>query len=97
MKLFGKKKSEPQQVTVGRFELEQDGQIAYLEYKLTGHILELSHTEVPESLRGHGLSAELAHTGFEYARENHLKVDIVCPQVARYLESHPEYRSFLLK
>jgi uncharacterized protein len=97
MKLFGSGKSEPRQVTSGRFELEENGQIAYLEYKLAGNILELSHTEVPEALRGKGFSAELAHTAFEYARENHLRVDIVCPQAARYLQSHPEYESLLLK
>jgi predicted GNAT family acetyltransferase len=96
MKLFGSKKAAPQRVTSGRFELEQDGQVAYLEYKLTGNILELSHTEVPEALRGKGLSAELAHTALEYARENHLKVDIVCPQAARYIQSHPEYSDLVM-
>src|SRR5436305_9836698 len=98
MKIFGSRKpaGPPQLVTSGRFEIERDGLIAYLEYKLAGNILELSHTEVPQALRGKGLSAALAHTGLEYARENHLKVDVVCPQVAKYMQSRPEYSDLLL-
>jgi predicted GNAT family acetyltransferase len=55
-----RKKPQPQLVTTGRFEIEQNGQNAYLEYSLGGNVLELSHTEVPEALRGLGLASSLA-------------------------------------
>jgi uncharacterized protein len=97
MKFFGEKKSAPELVTSGRFELERDGQVAYLEYKLAGHVLELSYTEVPEALRAMGLASSLAHTALEWARANHMKVDVVCPSVAEYLERHPEYSDLLLR
>ena len=97
MKFFGKKHRPQELVTNGRFELERDGQIAYLEYSLAGTVLALIHSEVPEKLRGHGLAHELAHTALQYARENHLKVDVICPSVAKYLEDHPEYSDLLLR
>jgi hypothetical protein len=94
MKLFEKKK--PELVTAGRFELERDGRVAYLEYTLSGHVLALLHTEVPDSLRGTGIGSDLARTALDWARENHLKVDIVCPFVAEFLEHHPEYSDLVL-
>ncbi|HWZ84303.1 MAG TPA: GNAT family N-acetyltransferase [Terriglobales bacterium] len=97
MKWFGKKKATPELVTLGRFELEQDGQVAYLEYAVAGPVLELRHTEVPESLRGHGLASSLAKTAFDWARENHMKVDVICPTVAGYVKTHPEYADLILK
>ena len=95
--MFGRSKPTPQQVTNGRFEIERNGHIAYLEYNLAGNVLQLIHSEMPEALRGHGLGSELAHSALEYARENHLKVDVICPSVAEYLEKHPEYKDLVLR
>jgi predicted GNAT family acetyltransferase len=97
MKLFGRQKAAPELVTTGRFEMEQDGQVAYLEYALTGSVLELRHTEVPPSVRGHGLSSALVKSALDWARENHKQVDVVCPTVAGYLKNHPEYADLLVK
>ncbi len=97
MKIFGKKKADPELVTTGRFELERDGQVAYLAYTLAGHVLELVHTEVPEALRGSGIASTLAKTALDWARENHMKVDVTCPAVAGYLEGHPEYSDLVLR
>jgi len=96
MELFGHQKP-PQLVTAGRFELERDGLIAYLEYTLSGDVLGLIHSEVPEALRGQGLASELARTALDWARENHKKVDVVCPTVAGYVKHHPEYADLLLR
>jgi uncharacterized protein len=96
MKFFGSQKPA-QLVTTGRFELERDGQVAYLEYTLAGDVLGLIHSEVPEGLRGQGLASSLAQTALEWARENHKKVDVVCPLVAGYMKEHPEYSDLLLR
>ena len=95
--MFGHKKSAPEQVTNGRFEIERDGKIAYLEYNLAGKVLQLIHSEVPEALRGHGLATELAHSALEWARENGVKVDVICPSVNEYLQKHPEYADLVLR
>jgi predicted GNAT family acetyltransferase len=96
--MFGRKKPlpSPQQATSGRFEIERDGHLAYLEYTLAGKVLQLIHSEVPPALRGGGLASELAHYALEWAREQGLKVDVVCPSVNAYLEKHLEYADLVL-
>lgn len=93
---FRHSNTQPQQVTTGRFEIEQDGEVGYLEYSLSGNALVLLHTEVPLPLRGKGLASSLAETALQYARENKLKVDVICPYVQTYLEKHPEYSDLLM-
>ncbi|HWR17580.1 MAG TPA: GNAT family N-acetyltransferase [Terriglobales bacterium] len=95
--LFGRKKSATEQVTEGRFELEQDGHVGWLKYSLHGNVLELNHTEIPPELRGKGLAAKLAQGALDYARENSLRVDVVCDSVAAYIKKHPEYADLVIK
>jgi predicted GNAT family acetyltransferase len=94
--MFRRTKSSQQQVTTGRFEIERDGHTAYLEYSLVAKVLQLIHSEVPPQLRGQGLASELAKSALDWARENGLKVDVICPSVAAYIEKHPEYRDLVL-
>ncbi|MGH9547205.1 MAG: GNAT family N-acetyltransferase [Terriglobales bacterium] len=95
--ILSRKAQTPQKVTTGRFEIERDGQVAYLEYSMTGKVLGLIHTEVPDKLRGLGLASSLAETALQYARENNLKVDVICPSVLDYLGKHPEYSDLVLR
>jgi predicted GNAT family acetyltransferase len=97
MKIFGNKKPAPQLVTTGRFELERDGHVASLQYTVAGHVLALLHTELPDALRGSGIASTLAQTALDWARDHHLKVDVVCPFVAAFLETHPEYSDLVLR
>jgi uncharacterized protein len=78
-----------------RFELEEKGETAYLEFEIDGEWITLWHTEVPEALRGQGIAAMLAKTALEYARDNTLKVDVVCPLVANYISKNPEYQPLI--
>ena len=94
--MFGKDKGVPQQVTSGRLEIERGGHVAWLEYTLAGKVLQLIHSEVPEALRGQGVASELARSALEWAHEQGLKVDVICPSVAAYLEKHPEYAGLVL-
>lgn len=94
--LFRHKPLVQQEVTYGRFEIARDGEVAYLEYSLSGNILELIHTEVPEKLRGHGLASALSENALVWAREKQLKVDIVCPRVKEYVSKHPEYADLVM-
>jgi uncharacterized protein len=97
MKIFGNKKPAPQLVTTGRFELERDGHVASLQYTVAGHVLALLHTEIPDALRGSGIASTLAQTALDWARDHHLKVDVVCPFVDAFLETHPEYSDLVLR
>ena len=85
--------SNARSVSRSRFELDEMGQTAYLEFDLdSGGWITLLHTEVPEALRGRGIAGTLAKTGLEYARDNNLKVDVVCPMAANFLSKHPEFQ-----
>jgi uncharacterized protein len=84
-------------VTTGRFEIERNGAVAYLEYRLSPGVLELIHTEVPKEVRHVGLATLLAETALQYARENNLKVDIICPTVRQYIDKHPEYYDLVMR
>jgi hypothetical protein len=95
-KVFRDKPRPLQLVTTGRFEIERNGEVAYLEYSLSGNILELTHTEVPEKLRHMGLASSLAETALHWAREHNLKVDIICPTVRQYVAKHPEYSDLVM-
>jgi uncharacterized protein len=94
---FGRPKPLPQLSSNGRFELERDGQVAYLAYNLTGKVLQLIHTEVPEVLRGKGMASALAESALQWAREHEVKVDVICPSVAAYLAKHPEYSDLVIR
>jgi uncharacterized protein len=93
---FRRKPQLQQQVTTGRFEIERNGETAYLEYSLGGNILELIHTQVPETLRGVDVASSLAESALLWAKERNLKVDIVCPMVLEYVAKHPEYSGLVL-
>jgi predicted GNAT family acetyltransferase len=86
------------QKTMSRFELEEDGETAYLEFELdnVGWIT-LWHTEVPQALRGRGIAGTLARTALEYASDHQLKVDVVCPLVANYISKNPEFQGLVGK
>jgi predicted GNAT family acetyltransferase len=94
--MVGGKPQEPEKVTTGRFEIEREGEVAYLEYSLTAKVLGLIHSEVPDKLRGLGLAASLAETALEWARENNRKVDVICPSVLDYIAKHPQYSGLVL-
>lgn len=94
--IFRRKPRPQQKVTTGRFEIERNGEVAYLDYTQAGNTLVLNHTEVPEKLRHMGLASALAETAFRWARDHNLKVDVVCPTVQQFVAKHPEYSDLVL-
>jgi uncharacterized protein len=64
---------------------------AELEYARVGpRLIDLRHTYVPKSARGHGVAEALAQAAFEYAREQGLRAVPTCPFVRRWLAGHPD-------
>ncbi len=83
-------------VIKSRFEIEQDGQISYLEFETDSHgWMTIWHTEVAKELRGKGIGLELVTTAFQYAKENCLRVDVICPLAKHLVEKHPEFKPLL--
>ena len=85
---------EPDQITRSRFEIEEHGQVAYLEFETDSQgWMTIWHTEVPPAMRGRGVASELAQTAFDYAKQHRFRVDVICPLAADFLSKHPEYNS----
>jgi hypothetical protein len=77
-----------------RFEAQlDDGSLAIVAYMRAGKNIIYTHTEVPEAHEGQGIASKLAHFVLEYARENGLRVQALCPFVKKYVNEHPEYQS----
>jgi len=74
-----------------RFELEVDGQVAFLQYERQPGAIVLAHTEVPPAFRGRGLASALAKGALEAVRAQGLRVVARCPFVKAYLRKHPEF------
>ncbi|HVW78795.1 MAG TPA: GNAT family N-acetyltransferase [Alloacidobacterium sp.] len=85
-------------VSRSRFEFEENGETAWLEFETDSQgWITLLHTEVPSALRGRGIAGILAKTALDYARENNLKVDLICPAAYAYVQKHPEYQDLIGK
>jgi uncharacterized protein len=80
-----------------RFEIETEGEKAFLEYRHLKNDIALMHTFVPESLNGKGLASALAQYALEWIKSHNKKVKVYCPFVAAYLKRHPEYNNLILE
>lgn len=65
----------------GMFYIESEkGLIAELTYnKSENNILTIDHTEVKREMENQGIASRLVERSVEYARENQLKIDPLCP------------------
>lgn len=78
-----------------RFEMDVEGEVAYLRYRRVDEVLELVHTEVPEALSGRGYGKTLTQFALEYARGKGLLVRPICPFVRKYLEKNPGFEELV--
>jgi uncharacterized protein len=78
-----------------RYELEKDGQIAFVTYKRKPGLITFVHTEVPKELSGHGIGTALIRGVLDIARANGDKVIPICPFIAAYMRNHKETRDLL--
>lgn len=74
-----------------RFELELGGGVAFSEYRRSGHVLMIMHTEVPRELQGRGIGSKLVRGVLAQARAQGLTVKPLCSFVRAYMDRHPEY------
>jgi predicted GNAT family acetyltransferase len=78
-----------------RFEIHQDGHVAFAEYHLEPGVITFTHTLVPPELEGRGLASALAVAALGSARERGLKVVPRCEFFAAYISRHPEVQDLL--
>jgi uncharacterized protein len=78
-----------------RFEIEAEGLLAILEYRMRGDRMIFTHTGVPRALEAQGLGSRLAKAGLEYAREKSLQVVPACEFMEVYIRRHKEYQDLV--
>lgn len=79
-----------------RFELETDGHIAFIDYRLSDdNVMSLTHTEVPAALGGKGLGSRIVEQALQYIKDNQYKLVPLCPFVAKFVRTHREWQSLL--
>lgn len=73
-----------------RFEVEVDGHVAELVYRVRDGKLVLVHTGVPDELEGQGIGGQLVREAVDYAVEHKLPVVPSCPFAKEWLDRHPD-------
>jgi uncharacterized protein len=77
-------------IAAGRFELMENGKLAFANYRRSGGVLEIPHVEADPALRGSGAAGRLMDLVLQFARNEGLKVRPVCGYAAAYMQRHPE-------
>lgn len=75
-----------------RFELEEDGHVAYADYRREGDRLVIAYVYAPPELRGAGAAGRLMEGVLAAARDQALKVTPLCGYAAAYIRRHPEHQ-----
>jgi predicted GNAT family acetyltransferase len=72
-----------------RFELEENGLVAFANYHRRGSTLVVSHVESPPPLRGKGTAARLMGGIVAIARAQGEKITPLCSYAALWFRRHP--------
>jgi hypothetical protein len=78
-----------------RFEIEFEGELAFVAYRREEATVLFTHTEVPSRAQGRGLAALLVRVALDWARSEGLRVRPLCSYVAAYMRRHPETQDLL--
>ena len=78
-----------------RYELEEQGQTSWADYRLQGGRLYIDHVESPAALRGTGAAGRLMTALAQDARDHGLTITPICSYAAAWLKRSPEYRDLV--
>ena len=79
----------------GRFELEENGLLAWAEYRVQGGKILIPHVEADPPLRGTGAAGRLMQEIVDYARAHQLTIVPRCSYARAWFARHPEARDVL--
>ncbi|MGK5442722.1 GNAT family N-acetyltransferase [Micromonospora sp. URMC 105] len=82
-----------------RFEArDESGAVAgVVTYQLTGNIIAYTHTKVDPEFEGRGVGSLLARAVMDDARDRGRTVVPICPFLSKWLGTHPEYESIVVR
>jgi predicted GNAT family acetyltransferase len=78
--------------SVNRFEVTIQGSLAKVDYRMSGNRMIITHTEVPDTLRGKGIAEQLVAFAVKYARKEGLEVVAECEYANRFLNGRSTHR-----
>lgn len=77
--------------TGDRYEMDEQGQTSWADYRLSGERLYLDHVESPAALRGTGAAGRLMAALSADARAKGLKITPICGYAAAWLRRSKEF------
>jgi predicted GNAT family acetyltransferase len=78
-----------------RFEMEEQGQVSFANYRLAGDRLYIDYVFAPPQLRGTGAAGRLMAAVAGEAREKGLKITPICGYAAAWLRRSREFRDLV--
>ena len=81
--------------TGDRYEMIEDGQTVYADYRRQGERLYIDYVFSPVPLRGTGASGRLMAAVAGEARAQNLKITPICGYAAAWLRRSPEFRDLV--
>ena len=73
-----------------RFEVELDGRLAEMDYRVRGNRLVILHTLVPPEMGGHGVGGALVTFALDRAVRDGMTLVPICPFTRGWLQRHPD-------
>ena len=77
-------------VSERRLSAEVEGQTALLDYEVHGNLMTITHTHVPDRIRGRGVAAELMRSALQLAATNGWTVKPLCSYAIAYMKRHSD-------
>jgi uncharacterized protein len=81
--------------TLHRFELTEEGQTAFANYRRAGDVFTIPHVEAPVALRGKGTAGRLMEGIAALARAQGYKIIPTCPYAIAWFKRHPDAKDVL--
>lgn len=78
-----------------RYEMDVDGNIAFVVYRWQNEIIVLEHTEVPQALAGRGIGSKLARAVLEDIARRGLHIKAECEFIAAFIDRNPNFSSLI--
>jgi predicted GNAT family acetyltransferase len=79
-----------------RYEAVVDGRVVgYSAYHMRADAIVFTHTEVDESMEGHGIGSDIARSALDDQHAKGTRVVVQCPFIKAYIERHPGYADLL--
>jgi predicted GNAT family acetyltransferase len=80
---------------LSRFELVEDDQTAFADYRRQAGVLVIPHVESPHALRGKGTAGRLMEGVVAHARAEGARIVPICAYAAAWLRRHPEHADLI--